>query len=76
MRVNIEPYWKKLANWYWENAGGYEGVGMSIWEMIEHDYGARKVYHGPQGGKYGMKNNMIVEFSDEKMYTLFALRWA
>jgi hypothetical protein len=76
MRVNIEPYWKKLANWYWDNAGGYEGVGMSIWDMIERDYGARKVYHGERGGKLGQKNQMIVEFPNEQTYTLFALRWA
>lgn len=76
MRVDIQPYWKKLADWYWEQAGGHAGVGMSIWDMIERDYGARKVYHGALGGRYGKKNNMIVEFSDEKMYTLFALRWS
>ena len=76
MRVNIEPYWKKLANWYWENLGGHEGVGMSIWDMIERDYRAQKVYHGERGGKLGLKKQMIVEFPDEQTYTLFALRWS
>jgi hypothetical protein len=78
MRVNIEPYWKKLANWYWDTLDGktvYES-GMSIWDMIEHDYGARKVYHGTRGGKLGLKNQMIVEFPDEQTYTLFVLKWA
>jgi hypothetical protein len=78
MRVDIQPQWKKLADWYWEQAGGHAGVGMSIWDMIERDYGAKKVYHGTLGGKYGMKkqNQMLVKFSDEKMYMLFLLRWS
>ena len=76
MRVDIYPYWKKLANWYWDNAGGHEGVGMSIWEMLERDYGAVKVRHGVFGGKLGAKHHSLVEFPNEKMYTLFLLRWA
>lgn len=75
MRVDIQPQWKRLANWYWDNAGGYEGVGMSIWEMLEHQYGAIKVYHGTRGGKLGMKNQALVEFPDEKSYTAFLLRF-
>lgn len=78
MRVDIEPQWKKLANWYWENAGGYEGVGMSIWDMLKRDYGAFKVYKGMYGGKLGAKKKMtmLVEFPDEKTYTAFLLRWS
>jgi hypothetical protein len=76
MRVDIQPYWKKLANWYWNNAGGYEGVGMSIWEMLEHEYGAVRVYYGGSGGKLGRKNDMMVSFPNEQSYTVFLLRWA
>ena len=76
MRVDIQPYWKKLANWYWDNLGANEGVSMSIWDMIEHDYGARKIFHSELGGKLGPKTQMIVEFPDEQTYTLFALRWS
>ncbi len=75
MRVDIQPQWKKLADWYWDNAGGYEGVGMSIWEMLERDYGAVKVRHGVNGGRYGMKRESIVKFPDEKTYTMFLLRF-
>ncbi len=78
MRVDIDPYWKKLANWYWDTLEGktvYES-GMSIWAMLERDYGAIKVYHGIRGGKLGAKHQSLVEFPDEKMYTLFLLRWA
>ncbi len=76
MRVDIQPQWRKLANWYWDNAGGYEGVGMSIWEMLERDYGAIKVYNGTKGGKYGMKKKMIVEFPDRQSHLIFLLRWS
>ncbi len=70
MRVDIQPQWKRLANWYWDNAGGYEGVGMSIWEMLERDYGAIKLYHD-----LSPRHQMIVKFPDEKSYTAFLLRW-
>lgn len=76
MRVDIEPQWKRLANWYWDNAGGYEGVGMSIWAMLERDYGAVKVRQGIFGGKLGARHQSLVEFPDEKMYSLFLLKWS
>jgi len=66
MRVDIEPQWMPLVNWYWDEAGGPEGLGMNIWEMIKLNYGAVRVSH----------NTFIVEFPDEKMYTMFLLRWS
>lgn len=75
MKVDITEQWKRLAQWYWEQAGGHDGVGMSIWEMLERDYGAFKVRHIINGSKFGMKNELIVKFPDEKSYTAFLLRW-
>ena len=66
MRVDIQPQWKKLANWYWDNSSG-----MSIWEMLEHEYGAIKV-HSMQGTG---EKRLIVDFPDEKLYTWFLLKW-
>ena len=78
MRVDIQPQWKKLANWYWDTLEGktVHESGMSIWDMLQRDYGAIKVRHGVNGGKYGMKKESIVKFPDEKMYTAFVLRWS
>lgn len=67
MRVDIQPQWKKLANWYWNN-----GSGMSIWEMLSHDYSAMLV-HTKQGTG---EKRLIVDFPDEKTYTAFLLRWS
>ena len=73
MRVDIKPQWKQLADWYWESLGGWEGAGgRSIWEMLEQDYGAVKVFsmtniHEERG--------MWVRFPDEKSYVAFILRW-
>ena len=67
MRVDIQPQWKKLANWYWDN-----GSGMSIWEMLEHEYGAIKILT-MQGTA---EKRLIVDFPDEKTYTAFLLKWA
>lgn len=78
MRVDIEPHWKKLANWYWDTVEGKttHESGLSIWGMLERDYGAIKVYQSALGGKLGTKNKMIVKFPDEQTYTLFLLRWS
>jgi hypothetical protein len=69
IRVDIQPQFKKIANWYWDNAGGYAGVGMSIWEMLERDFGAKKV------GRFGSGIAMVT-FPNGAMYTAFLLRWA
>ena len=72
MRVDIKPQWKKLANWYWESLEGKEVYdrGMSIWEMLEHNYGARQGFNGRVDGV------MYAVFPDEKSYTAFLLKWA
>jgi hypothetical protein len=76
MRVNIEPQFEKIADWYWEKfEQPSNGTHMSIWDMLARDYGARKVRAGSFGGKYGLKKEMVVEFPDEKSYTMFLLRW-
>lgn len=72
MRVNIQPQWRKLANWYWDTLEGKNtyNKGMSIWEMLEHDYGARQGFNDRVDGV------MYAVFPDEKMYTAFLLRWS
>ncbi len=79
MRVDIQPQWRKLANWYWDTLEGktVHESGMSIWEMLERDYGAIKVRHGVFGGKLGMKKlEFIVKFPDEQSYLMFVLKWS
>ena len=73
MRVDIQPQWKALANWYWDSCEGKEvySGGMSIWEMLAHNYSATKV-HTIQGT--GPKR-LIVDFPDEAAYTAFLLKW-
>jgi hypothetical protein len=73
MRVDIRPQWKKLTNWYWDSAGGHAGVGMSIWELLQHDYGAFKVFNI---NNVREDRGMWVEFPDEISYTAFLLRWS
>jgi hypothetical protein len=76
MRVNIQPQFEKIASWYWEKFDQpTNGTHMSIWDVLERDYSARKVHVGTFGGKYGMSKQMMVEFPDEKSYTMFLLRW-
>ncbi len=70
MRVNIKPYWKRLANWYWDTLEGktIHESGMSIWEMLEQDYGVKKGYTNT--------DVMYAIFPDEKMYAWFLLKWS
>ena len=75
MRVNIKPQWKRLANWYWDSCEGkdVQGRGMSIWEMLEQNYGAFKTFNINSMRDDG---SMWVVFPDEKMYTAFLLKWS
>lgn len=75
MRVDIKPQWRKLANWYWDSCEGkdVQDRGMSIWEMLEENYGVRK---GFNIGSMTTGGTMWVQFPDEKSYTAFLLRWA
>lgn len=72
MRVNIEPQWKKLANWYWDTLEGKttHSSGMSIWDMLYNEYGAMQAYDGKD------THRMVVIFPDEQSYSMFLLRWA
>lgn len=72
MRVDIQPQWRKLTKWYWDTLEGktVHASGMSIWEMLDHDYGARRGFNDRVDGV------MYVVFPDEKSYTAFLLRWA
>ena len=82
MRVDIQPQWKRLANWYWDTLEGktVHQPGMSIWEMLEQDYGAIKVRQGEYGerirGTLDRQHESIVIFPDEASYSAFLLRWA
>lgn len=79
MRVNIQPQWGKLTTWYWDN---YNEVGKgihtdtSIWDILERDYGAKKVHFGIFGGKLGRQKEFTVEFPSEKEYMWFLLHWS
>ena len=69
MKVDISPQWTKLANWYWDHADGPGGgIGMSIYEMLEHDYGAFRVL--------GAAGDIIMDFPSEQAYSMFLLRWS
>jgi len=69
MRVDIQPQWRKLADWYWDSCEGrdVQDRGMSIWEMLEHNYGVHQGW---------TKDGYWINFPDEKSYTAFLLRWA
>lgn len=74
MRVNIKPQWRNLADWYWDSCEGkaVHDRGMSIWEMLEQNYGARKGFNLESG----VNSTMWVQFPDEKSYTAFLLKWS
>lgn len=77
IRVDIQPQWRKLANWYWDNIDCAGVGGMSIWEMLEHDYSAFKVYQGARDwGNGGIHKEVVVQFPDEASYSAFLLRWS
>jgi hypothetical protein len=74
MRVDIKPQWRRLAAWYWDTLEGRtKDKGMSIWELLERDYGAIKVFSLTN---INNERGMWVKFPDEKSYLAFILRWS
>lgn len=74
MRVNIQPYWRKIADWYWEDFfQPNDGFHMSIWDVLARDYGAKKAFNITSIRK---DRQMWVVFPNEQSYTMFLLRWS
>ena len=68
MIVDIQPQWEKLSKWWWNGA---DGRGISIYEMLEHDYSAFKISPGRAGPKH-----IMIDFPSESAYSMFLLRFA
>lgn len=69
LRVDIRPYFAKIANYYWDQkplAVPHE----SIWDWLKRDYDIVKI------GTVGLKPELWVSFPNEKMLAWFLLRWA
>ena len=73
MRADIRPQWKRLADWYWEQYTQPVDRHLSIWDVLNEDYGAYKAFNidAINGDR-----KMWVIFPDEKSYTAFLLRWS
>lgn len=76
MRVDIKPQWRQLANWYWDTLEGkdVQDKGMSIWEMLNQNYGASKGYSS--SAIQGRNDAFWVHFPDEQSYMMFLLKWS
>ncbi len=72
LRVNIRPYFQKIADYYWDNIGRdlyHNGQHITIWDWLKRDYDVVKV------GPVGSKPELWVSFPDEQHLTMFMLRW-
>lgn len=72
MKVDIQPQWKKLADWYWEEFNPQGRTHLSIWDILAQDFGARRAFNIANVNR----RQMWVIFPDEKSYTAFLLRWS
>lgn len=69
LRVDINPYFEKIATYYWEELDQSSGY-VTIWEWLAKDYQIIKV------GRIGNKPQLWVHFPDEKMLAWVLLKWA
>lgn len=75
MIVKLEPYWKVLANYYWDHKD--PATDGSIWDWIERDYRARRTIKFPCSAQEfysGRKFDLV--FDDDADALLFLLRWS
>ena len=68
LRVDIRPYFPKIAEYYWEELPA-ETPHLTIWDWLKRDYSVIRV------GPVGSQPELWVRFSDEKMLSWFVLRW-
>ena len=67
LRVDIRPYFPRIANYYWDNMD--PASDGSIWVWLKRDYGIIKI------GTIGDNSELWVHFPDDKMLMWFKLRW-
>lgn len=68
LRVDIRPYFPRVANYYWDNMD--PATDGSIWDWLKRDYDIIKI------GTIGNKKELWVHFPDSKMLMWFKLRWS
>jgi hypothetical protein len=67
LRIDIRPYFPKIANYYWDTKD--PATDGSIWDWLGREYDIIKIGH------LGDKPELWVSFPDEKMIAWFMLRW-
>ena len=68
LRVDIRPYFPRIANYYWDNMD--PSTDGSIWDWLKRDYDISRLYH------IGDARPLWVHFPDEKTLMWFILRWS
>ena len=69
LRIDINPYFKNIADYYWDNLDPH--IDGSIWEWLAKEYEVIRI--GPIKDRDG---KTWVSFPDEQHKTLFLLRWS
>lgn len=67
LRVDIRPYFPRIANYYWDNMD--PASDGSIWDWLKRDYNIIKIR------SVGDNRELWVQFPDEKTLMWFKLRW-
>lgn len=69
---DIKPQWARFVKeyWIWAEERTNNPDFPSMWDILQRDYGARRVY--PMNDRRWSH----LHFSDESLYTAFLLRWA
>lgn len=68
LRVDVRPFFPKIANYYWDHMD--PATDGSIWDWLRRDYDIIKI------GAIGSSKALWVTFPDEKQKVIFYLRWA
>lgn len=69
IRIDINPYFKNIADYYWDHLDPQ--IDGSIWEWLLVEYGVSRL-----GPIRDMEGKSWVSFPDEQSKTMFLLRWA
>ena len=70
IKRDIQPQWRNFVTWFWENYDGSKSNYLTIWNILEQDYGAKRIR------PMGSPGWSVMQFPNEQSYTMFLLRWS
>lgn len=79
MKVNIQPYWHRITDWYYNSVEGQKlaDQGCGVWTYLDNEYGigTSHIKARLESGIPWDRSGWVV-FPNESAYVMFLMRWS